>query len=91
VGEPHRCVLEHAASSQPGRPPDSKHGVSDDLEHLAAVDPSGGGGFVVADEAFRRGDAGGIGVVDGASRRGGEGVVDDVWRRGDVAAWDGEG
>ena len=41
-----------------GRPPDSKHGVSDDLEHLAAVDPSGGGGFVVADEAFRRGDAG---------------------------------
>ena len=36
----------------------SKHGVSDDLEHLAAVEPSGGGGFVIADEAFRRGDAG---------------------------------
>ena len=36
----------------------SEHGVSDDLEHLAAVEPSGGGGFVVADEAFRRGDAG---------------------------------
>ena len=35
-----------------------KAGVSDDLEHLAAVEPSGGGGFVVADEAFRRGDAG---------------------------------
>ena len=33
----------------------SKHG---DLEHLAAVEPSDGGGFVVADEAFRRGDAG---------------------------------
>ena len=39
-------------------PPFSKQGVSDDLEHLAAVEPSGGGGFVIADEAFRRGDAG---------------------------------